>query len=79
LNWDDLYVDSYCVFFIIDQYIGNMVKANVIFGMQEYLGVALTKCNVSTKIGNTPISVGIFTIIFMKEKKIQNVIINIFL
>jgi ABC-type multidrug transport system ATPase subunit/ABC-type multidrug transport system permease subunit len=39
-----------------DQYIGNMVKANVIFGMQEYLGVALTKCNVSTKVGNTPIS-----------------------
>ncbi|XP_026813048.1 ABC transporter G family member 23-like [Rhopalosiphum maidis] len=39
-----------------DQYIGNMVKANVIFGMQEYLGVALTKCNVSTKIGNTPIT-----------------------
>lgn len=39
-----------------DQYIGNMVKANVIFGMQEYLGIALTKCNVSTKIGTTPIS-----------------------
>ncbi|KAL4131486.1 hypothetical protein QTP88_008794 [Uroleucon formosanum] len=39
-----------------DQYIGNMVKANVIFGMQEYLGVALAKCNVSSKIGNTPIS-----------------------
>ncbi|XP_025200629.1 ABC transporter G family member 23-like [Melanaphis sacchari] len=39
-----------------DQYIGNMVKANVIFGMQEYLGIALNKCNISSKIGNTPIS-----------------------
>jgi ABC-type multidrug transport system permease subunit len=39
-----------------DQNIGNMVKANVIFGMQQYLGEALMKCNVSEKIGNTPIS-----------------------
>lgn len=35
-----------------------MVKANVIYGMQEYLGGALSKCNVSTKIGSTPIAVG---------------------
>lgn len=49
-----------------------MVKANVIFGMQEYLGVALTKCNVSSKIGNTPISVCILTTIFVT--KIGNVI-----
>lgn len=35
-----------------------MVKANVVYSMQEYLGIALTKCNVSTKIGNTPIAVG---------------------
>lgn len=34
-----------------------MVKANVLFGMQEYLGGALTKCNVSTKVGNIPIQV----------------------
>jgi len=40
-----------------------MVKANVIYGMQEYLGAALVKCNVSSKIGNTPISVCIFTIL----------------
>jgi len=51
-----------------------MVKANVIFGMQEYLGVALTKCNVSTKIGNTPISVCIFTIIFTKKFKMELII-----
>jgi len=57
-----------CFVLIVDQYIGNMVKANVIFGMQEYLGVALTKCNVSTKIGNTPITVCIFIIIFTKKK-----------
>lgn len=67
-----MYVDSYCAcFFTIDQYIGNMVKANVIFGMQEYLGVALTKCNVSTKVGNTPISVCKFTIIFTKKLKTE--------
>jgi len=56
-------------FVIVDQYIGNMVKANVIFGMQEYLGVALNKCNVSSKVGNTPISVCIFIIVFKKKKK----------
>lgn len=44
---------------ILDQYIGNMVKANVIFGMQAYLGESLKKCNVSSKIGTTPIQVGI--------------------
>lgn len=54
-----------------------MVKANVIFGMQEYLGIALTKCNVSTKIGTTPISVCTSTRIF--TKKLKNVIINIFM
>lgn len=37
-----------------------MVKANVLFGMQDYLGVALTKCNVSTKVGNIPIMVSMF-------------------
>lgn len=46
--------------FILDQYIGNMVKANVLFGMQDYLGGALTKCNVSTKVGATPIKVSVF-------------------
>lgn len=45
----------------LDQYIGNMVKANVIYGMQEYLGESLKKCNVSSKIGTTPIKVGILT------------------
>lgn len=47
--------------FILDQYIGNMVKANVVLGMQKYLGDALVKCNTSRKIGNTPISVSTFT------------------
>lgn len=36
-----------------------MVKANVLFGMQEYLGGALTRCNVSTKVGNIPIQVSV--------------------
>ncbi|VVC43850.1 Hypothetical protein CINCED_3A015312 [Cinara cedri] len=38
-----------------NQYIGNMVKSSVIYGMQQYLGDALTNCNVSTKVGNIPI------------------------
>jgi len=59
-----------CFVLIVDQYIGNMVKANVIFGMQEYLGVALNKCNVSSKVGNTPISVCIFIIVFTEKMKI---------
>lgn len=53
-------------FFILDQYIGNMVKANVIFGMQDYLGVSLTKCNVSTKVGATPIKVGVLKYVYFK-------------
>lgn len=47
-------------FHVLDQYIGNMVKAHVIFGMQKYLGEALIKCNASEKIGNTPISVSVY-------------------
>lgn len=53
-------------FFVLDQYIGNMVKASVVLGMQQYLGDALVKCNVSRKIGNTPIFVSIFTNCFRK-------------
>lgn len=49
-------------FFFLDQYIGNMVKANVIFGMQDYLGQALTRCNTSSKVGNIPLSVCVFTL-----------------
>lgn len=54
------YYDKKFFIFLVDQYIGNMVKANVIYGMQEYLGDALTNCDVSTKIGNIPISVGVW-------------------
>ncbi|XP_050422557.1 ABC transporter G family member 23-like isoform X2 [Adelges cooleyi] len=39
-----------------DQYIGNMVKANVLYTTQEFLQGALRRCNVNEKIANIPIS-----------------------
>lgn len=44
--------------FTIDTYIGNMMQRNVVGGMQEYLGEALSKCNISI---SAPISVTIIT------------------
>lgn len=36
-----------------------MVKANVIYSMQQYLGDAFTNCDVNTKVGNIPILVSV--------------------
>lgn len=43
--------------FTTDKFIGSVLKINVLDGLQEYLGEALSKCNISHKIGATPILV----------------------